>query len=59
MAKKYNFKKHSKTSGLAPERLKAIEIMEYISGYFNKPKMFDGEKWYEIEDQITFIVDSD
>ncbi len=41
-------------------RTKAIEIMERIAKYFNKPEMFDCKKgnttWYDIEDIIVNII---
>jgi hypothetical protein len=43
-----------------PARQKAIEIMEWIAEYLEKPTIFDckngNAKWYDIEDKITEII---
>lgn len=36
-----------------PTRQRAISLMEKIVGVLGKPKVFDGENWYTIEDMIT------
>jgi len=52
------FLEQSKISGLKPERLKAIEILEFIAEEKKNDKMFDGEQWYKFEDYITKLIKS-
>lgn len=40
-----------------PIRQKAIKILESISEKMGNENMFDGEKWYELEDLITNIIE--
>ena len=46
-----------------PARKKAIEIMEYIADYLNKPTIFDckngNTKWFDIEDKLTEIINKE
>lgn len=39
-----------------PLRKKAIYLMEEIIGIIGKPKVFDGENWYAIEDLLTLAL---
>jgi hypothetical protein len=37
---------------------KAIQILEFIGEKMGKPKMFDGEMWYDLEDGIMEIINN-
>lgn len=39
-----------------PLRQKAIDILEMISEKMGNEDMFDGEKWYDLEDSIVEIL---
>lgn len=43
-------------AGLTKERLKAIHILEKIAELMGDETMFDGEKWFELEDAIVEIL---
>jgi hypothetical protein len=40
-----------------PSRQKAIHILENIAEKMGDETMFDGSKWYELEDMITYIIE--
>jgi len=42
-----------------PSRQKAIKILEEIAEKAGNENMFDGEKWYELEDQIVKIIEGE
>ena len=43
-----------------PARKKAIRIMEYIAeDILEQEEIFDGVKWYEIEDKLTDIIEGE
>jgi len=40
-----------------PSRQKAILILESIAQKLGKEDMFDGDRWFEFEDMITYIIE--
>jgi hypothetical protein len=45
-----------KREGKEHKNIKAITILELIAETINKPEIFDGETWYELEDKIMEII---
>ena len=41
------------------KNIKAIMILELIAEKMGKPKMFDGEMWYDLEDRIMEIINKE
>jgi hypothetical protein len=39
-----------------PARKKAIQILERIAELMGDDEMFDGMRWYDLEDAVTEIV---
>jgi hypothetical protein len=39
--------------------IKAIRILEFIADQMGKPKMFDGDMWYNLEDGIMEIINEE